>query len=151
MNLRDYLSNCDEVNERIENVDRAGETTTKVLGIRWNATDDTIFFVCNEKTFSKVSKRTVLSQINGYCYDPLGLLTPLMTRAKVFLQDLHKHKYGWDEVLSEGDQGTWKNIKTISARLPKPCQEGSLTIQMRNTRFPSLWTAPNEHMLVAYM
>ncbi|EYC05914.1 hypothetical protein Y032_0079g1255 [Ancylostoma ceylanicum] len=92
MNLRDYLSNSVEVNERIKEHDRATNTSTKILGIGWNSTDDTISFECIDKGSSKISKRTVLSQINGYCYDPLGLLTPLMTPAKVFLQNLHKQK-----------------------------------------------------------
>ncbi|EYC27487.1 hypothetical protein Y032_0009g755 [Ancylostoma ceylanicum] len=111
MNLRDYLSNSVEVNERIKEHDRATNTSTKILGIGWNSTDDTISFECTDKGSSKISKRTVLSQINGYCYDPLGLLTPLMTPAKVFLQDLHKQKYGWDTELLQTDQETWRSIK----------------------------------------
>ncbi|KHJ94999.1 Pao retrotransposon peptidase [Oesophagostomum dentatum] len=111
MNLRDYLSNRAEVNNKIEECDRATTMNMKVLGIDWNAIEDTISFTCNERTSTKTSKRTVLSQINGFCYDPLGMLTPLMTAAKVFLQDLHKQKYGWDENLSLSDQDSWNAIK----------------------------------------
>ncbi|KAK5976922.1 Pao retrotransposon peptidase [Trichostrongylus colubriformis] len=110
MNLRDYLSNSVSVNNSIEEPDRAKSTEIKVLGIHWNAIKDTITLQCITKHFNKISKRTVLSQINGYCYDPLGLLSPLMTPAKIFLQDLHKKKYGWDDSLSEEDTNTWKSI-----------------------------------------
>ncbi|KAK5966088.1 hypothetical protein GCK32_001360 [Trichostrongylus colubriformis] len=110
MNLRDYLSNSVSVNNSIEEPDRAKSTEIKVLGIHWNAIKDTITLRCITKHFNKISKRTVLSQINGYCYDPLGLLSPLMTPAKIFLQNLHKKKYGWDDSLSEEDTNTWKSI-----------------------------------------
>ncbi|VDP50401.1 unnamed protein product, partial [Heligmosomoides polygyrus] len=90
MNLRDYLSNSAYVNKTIPDSDRAASTDIKVLGIQWNAEGDTLSLKCVEKQSVKVSKRTVLSQINGYCFDPLGLLTPLLIPAKIFLQDLHK-------------------------------------------------------------
>ncbi|RCN39754.1 Pao retrotransposon peptidase, partial [Ancylostoma caninum] len=111
MNLRNYLSNNVEGNKRIREYDRATNTTTKILGICWNSTDDTISFECNDKGSGKISKRSVLSQINGYCYDPLSLLTPLMTPAEVFLQDLHKQKHGWDTELLQTDKEIWRSIK----------------------------------------
>ncbi|VDO39649.1 unnamed protein product [Haemonchus placei] len=112
MNLRDYLSNSTSVNNRIPEADRTTTTEVKVLGILWNTTEDTISLKCCEKRFDKISKRTVPSQINGFCYDPLGLLSPLMTPAKVFLQDLHKQKYSWDAPLSRQDQRSWGEIKS---------------------------------------
>ncbi|KAK5965068.1 Pao retrotransposon peptidase [Trichostrongylus colubriformis] len=131
MNLRDYLSNSPYVNRRIPEVDRATSTEVKVLGILWNSIQDTISLKCYEKQFDKTSKRTVLSQINGYCYDPLGLLSPLMTPAKVFLQDLHKQKYGWDAPLSSQDQKSWEIIKHdisgFQITLPRKVVEKSST------------------------
>ncbi|KHJ94403.1 Pao retrotransposon peptidase [Oesophagostomum dentatum] len=52
-----------------------------------------------------------VAKINGLCFDPLGLITPLLTKAKIFLQDLHKKKLGWDDALSEEDCGAWNTIK----------------------------------------
>uniref|UniRef100_A0A183GRU9 Reverse transcriptase domain-containing protein n=1 Tax=Heligmosomoides polygyrus TaxID=6339 RepID=A0A183GRU9_HELPZ len=77
MNLRDYLSNSAHVNIGIPALDRASSTEIKVLGMLWNAMEDTISLKCGEKQANKISKRTILSQINGCCFDPLGLLTPL--------------------------------------------------------------------------
>ncbi|KAK5982817.1 Pao retrotransposon peptidase, partial [Trichostrongylus colubriformis] len=131
MNLRDYLSNSPYVNRRIPEVDRATSTEVKVLGVLWNSIQDTISLKCYEKQFDKTSKRTVLSQINGFCYDPLGLLSPLMTPAKVFLQDLHKQKYGWDAPLSSQDQKSWEVIKHdisgFQITLPRKVVEKSST------------------------
>ncbi|CAJ0589127.1 unnamed protein product [Cylicocyclus nassatus] len=94
MNLRDYLSDSAAVNAQIKDVDRAKNRELKVLGIKWKADDDTLVMECADKEQVKITKRSVLSQINGFCFDPLGLLTPLMIPAKIFLQDIHKLKLG---------------------------------------------------------
>ncbi|KHJ87440.1 Pao retrotransposon peptidase, partial [Oesophagostomum dentatum] len=104
MNLRDYLSNSKEVNEKISESDRAKSPEVKVLGITWNAISDTLQLKCIDKKHSRVTKRTILRKINGFCFDPLGLLTPLIVPAKVLLQDVHKQKLGWDEMLPEEEQ-----------------------------------------------
>ncbi|KAK6033276.1 hypothetical protein OSTOST_00504 [Ostertagia ostertagi] len=62
---------------------RANSTEIKVLGIHRNAIGDTITLQCSKKQVNKISRRTVLSQINGYCYDPLGLLSPDDTRQDI--------------------------------------------------------------------
>ncbi|CAJ0598230.1 unnamed protein product [Cylicocyclus nassatus] len=111
MNLRDYLSNCKDVNDNIKESDRAKGPDVKVLGLKWKAADDTLLMECVDKEHAKVTKRTVLSQINGFCFDPLGLLTPLMIPAKIFLQDIHKQKLGWDVPLPQEEAQKWKTIK----------------------------------------
>ncbi|VDP15125.1 unnamed protein product [Heligmosomoides polygyrus] len=85
MNLRDYLSNSTLVNIEIPKPDRASSTEIKVIGILWNSMKGTISLKCGEKPANKISKRTILSQISGCCLDPLGLLTPLMTPAKILV------------------------------------------------------------------
>ncbi|VDL82466.1 unnamed protein product [Nippostrongylus brasiliensis] len=110
MNLRDYLSNSAFVNKKIPDSDRAAYIDIKVLGVQWDAAGDTIPLKCAEKQSVRISKRSVLCQLNGYGFDPLGLLTPLLTPTKIFLQDLHKKKYGWDVPLSADDEATWRAI-----------------------------------------
>ncbi|CAJ0607513.1 unnamed protein product [Cylicocyclus nassatus] len=111
MNLRDYLSDSAAVNAQIKDVDRATNRELKVLGIKWKADDDTLVMECADKEQVKITKRSVLSQINGFCFDPLGLLTPLMIPAKIFLQDIHKLKLGWDTILPEEQIQRWKTIQ----------------------------------------
>ncbi|WKY11983.1 hypothetical protein Q1695_003502 [Nippostrongylus brasiliensis] len=133
MNLRDYLSNSANVNRSIPESDRATSIDMKVLGIQWNALGDSISLKCVEKQSVKVSKRTILSQINGYCFDPLGLLTPLLLPAKIFLQDLHKKKSGWDAPLSEEDETTWRaihaKINGFEITLPRKVMEKKSSTQ----------------------
>ncbi|KAK6032675.1 hypothetical protein OSTOST_01129 [Ostertagia ostertagi] len=75
MNLRDYLSNSVVVNKNIMDSDRANSTEIKVLGIHWNTVEDITTLKFSKKQVNKISKRTDLGQISGYCYDPLRLLT----------------------------------------------------------------------------
>ncbi|XGW33923.1 hypothetical protein V3C99_017996 [Haemonchus contortus] len=98
------LLNSATVNKNIAEWDQAASTERKVLEMQWKDIGDTITLRCTEKQANKASKRTVLSQINGYCYDPLDLLSPLMVAAKILLQDLYKQKCGLDDVLSERNQ-----------------------------------------------
>ncbi|KAK6032674.1 hypothetical protein OSTOST_01128 [Ostertagia ostertagi] len=117
MNLRDYLSNSVVVNKNIMDSDRANSTEIKVLGIHWNAIEDTITLQCSKKQVNKISKRTVLSQINGYCYDPLGLLSPLMIPAKIFLQGLHKQKYACRGEVAEKERNDKAHTVDICGQL----------------------------------
>ncbi|VDO33616.1 unnamed protein product [Heligmosomoides polygyrus] len=59
MNLRDYLSNSAHVNIEIPASDRASSTEIKVLGILWNAMEDTISL----KLFVDSSKRAYACSI----------------------------------------------------------------------------------------
>ncbi|RCN33861.1 Pao retrotransposon peptidase, partial [Ancylostoma caninum] len=99
----------------------------KVLGLSWNSIDDTLSFTCTEKTQKKISKRTVLSQINGFCFDPLGLLTPLIVPVKVFLQYIHKMKLGWDMPLPDEASQQWNSIRSniigFSKSIPRKALE----------------------------
>ncbi|KHJ85669.1 Pao retrotransposon peptidase, partial [Oesophagostomum dentatum] len=123
MNLRDYLSNCSTVNECIPVQDRAPSTAAKVLGIQWNSNNDQIALQCAIRMHTKTTKRAVLSQINGLCFDPLGLITPLLTKAKIFLQDLHIKKLGWDDALTQEDCQEWniirKEMTNFAVSLPR--------------------------------
>ncbi|KAL6742657.1 hypothetical protein Aduo_015787 [Ancylostoma duodenale] len=111
MNLRDYLSNCPFVNDNIPAPDRASSNVAKVFGIQWNSDHDELALECSAKMHKRATKRSVLSQIIGLCFDPLGLLTPLLTKGKTFLQDLHKKKLGWDDPLPDEDSETWTSIR----------------------------------------
>ncbi|XP_055543232.1 uncharacterized protein LOC129728796 [Wyeomyia smithii] len=70
----------------------------KTLGLIWNPTED--YFTYHVKTFAlqnstTVTKRMVLSDI-GRLFDPLGFLGPIITLAKILMQDLWRLKLNWD-------------------------------------------------------
>ncbi|XP_033241627.1 uncharacterized protein [Drosophila pseudoobscura] len=87
-----------------------GSDVTKTLGLAWNPTSDELLFsFCPNQVPSKPTKRVVLSTIARF-YDPLGLIGPVITKAKIFLQQLWKEKLHWDESLPVSLRTTWINF-----------------------------------------
>ncbi|XP_050062971.1 uncharacterized protein LOC126552323 [Aphis gossypii] len=56
-----------------------------------------------------MSKRSLLSDISKI-FDPLGLLTPVLIKGKIFLQQLWTLKLGWDSPLSTDFVSRWKRF-----------------------------------------
>lgn len=57
-----------------------------------------------------MTKRSILAQIASL-YDPLGLLGPVIIKAKILLQVLWKLQLTWDEVVSEEIQTVWRTFQ----------------------------------------
>ncbi|XP_054085767.1 uncharacterized protein LOC128921644 [Zeugodacus cucurbitae] len=86
-------------------------SSTTVLGLRWNPITDTLFFkvkVCNFDTVP--TKRIVLSDI-ARLYDPLGMLAPVVVTAKIFVQNLWLAKLNWDTPLPFELCETWMKYR----------------------------------------
>ena len=111
MNLREWLTNSPEVNNKIKPEDQVEDKVTKVLGIVWNAQSDELSINTKkvEATEPATTKREVLSTIASI-YDPLGMVTPAVINMKIFLQDLWEKEIDWDDPLDEDDKEKWKNI-----------------------------------------
>ena len=77
--------------------------TQNVLGISWNPYTDNMNIVVGEKLILEDSwrftKRKILSLVSGV-FDPLGWVSPLTVRGKIFLQTLWKEEMGWDQTLN---------------------------------------------------
>lgn len=58
-----------------------------------------------------VTKRSVTSEV-AKLFDPLGLLAPIVVKAKIFIQHLWQLTLDWDEPLSEKLCPTWKAFRT---------------------------------------
>ena len=88
-------------------------TTQKILGLNWDSKEDTIVY--NLSALAKlhagepVTKRNVLSLI-AKIFDPLGLITPITTMLKVFMQRLFEIKLDWDEPLPATLQSEWASL-----------------------------------------
>ena len=84
-----------------------GSDVTKTLGLIWDpAIDNFLFSFSQILEPKKVTKRLVLGMIARF-YDPLGLIGPIVAKAKIFLQRLWKENLNWDESLPQSLHSTW--------------------------------------------
>ena len=78
--------------------------TQNVLGLAWNPHEAHLHIVVREKLIHedswKFAKRKILSLASSV-FDPLGWVSPLTVRGKIFLQTLWKEKLGWDQTLND--------------------------------------------------
>jgi len=81
----------------------------KILGLFWDASSDTLRFKvppvpsCAKNT---VTKRKILSDIASI-FDPLGLVGPVVIRARILLQAMWLEKIDWDEAIPAFMQEEW--------------------------------------------
>ncbi|XP_078051526.1 uncharacterized protein LOC144477665 [Augochlora pura] len=85
-----------------------GDATVKTLGVSWNARNDHIIYTVNPNIDTRVTKRRILSTI-AKIFDPLGLLAPVITTAKILMQQLWKLQLTWDESLPASIHAEWTN------------------------------------------
>ncbi|XP_044313447.1 uncharacterized protein LOC123037368 [Drosophila rhopaloa] len=96
-------------------------STTKTLGIKWDAQNDVFQYNIKAPTPCKtITKRAMLSHASTL-FDPAGWLTPIVIHAKLLLQSLWKEGQDWDECVKPTTLTTWNKflevlpyIKTIS-------------------------------------
>lgn len=123
--LRKWCSNSSTLMSRISTTSTeptyrlslTDEDTVSTLGLSWQPSSDTFHFsLANWNPPGNMTKRSLLSDINRI-YDPLGLLSPVLIKGKVFLQQLWSLKLNWDSTLSPDLQGRWikfySSLKTL--------------------------------------
>ncbi|CAJ0606483.1 unnamed protein product [Cylicocyclus nassatus] len=111
MNLREFMSNSQSTMLSIPEHDRMTihGHFVKFLGIKWDPKLDVLHVPINIAHQPVTSKRTAL-RVYASTFDPLGLLTPLLVRPKMFIQDLWEAGYDWDDPFTEEDAQRWNNI-----------------------------------------
>jgi hypothetical protein len=121
-NNRELLNGLSEqdINDKL----LLGESqTVKTLGVVWNSSDDSILYSVKVNPLTReITKRTISSEI-AKIYDPLGLLAPVIIRAKLLLQRIWTLKIDWDESLPADLHTEWRKYYT---QLPL----------LNNVRFP---------------
>ncbi|XP_057671148.1 uncharacterized protein LOC130902885 [Diorhabda carinulata] len=72
---------------------------SKALGLVWNSQSDTLHFSTDSIQIenNNFTKREILSVI-AQLFDPLGLVGPVIVKAKVIMQKLWQHKVDWDQI-----------------------------------------------------
>lgn len=85
-------------------------TPNKILGLVWNPNVDTLHFSSTLTSTGKLTKRMLAFEI-AKLYDPLGLISSILIRAKTILQELWLSKTDWDELLPPDLQDRWISFR----------------------------------------
>ena len=106
MELRKWKSNNPEVMQHCKEVSPStdlDQVERKVLGMHWNSVEDFFYYVTKPPKLSSVtyiSKRMIISSV-AKLHDPLGLIAPIVFKAKMMIQKLWSAGLEWDENIQE--------------------------------------------------
>ena len=107
--LTKFSSNGVAVLQAIPKEDRAAQVrdlnlgsdylpADRALGVYWDVQTDSLGFDVDVDSFHRrpVTRRGILSATAAF-YDPFGIASPFVIRARILLQELTRLKLGWDE------------------------------------------------------
>lgn len=129
MPLRKWRSNSEQLVQELAGENEASllfdvEEQTSVLGIKWMPKDDELALVVRANpSFDELTKRIILSIISRL-FDPTGLVAPVLTKAKLLVQELWKSNLNWDDPVSpeitEMWNSLWSSIDSLNqVRIPR--------------------------------
>lgn len=110
--LRALGSTNDDVNKSFQ----SHLEPEKVLGMLWNASDDSFCYSVNRSRIGddiisgakRPTKREVL-KVLMMIFDPLGLIAHFLIHLKVLMQDVWRSGIQWDQQLKDVEFGKWMN------------------------------------------
>lgn len=86
------------------------QQTIKTLGVIWETEPDQFSIEVQDiRTDEQWTKRKVFSAI-AQLYDPLGLISPVVSWAKIRMQHLWLSTVDWDDPIPEAIRTTWKEF-----------------------------------------
>ncbi|KAK6729050.1 hypothetical protein RB195_006229 [Necator americanus] len=130
MNLREYISNSNEVNSQIPIRDSLENGPLKFLGVNYNTILDNFKVMTHFRPVSQIAKKEIVNQINSV-YDPIGLAAPLLVRLKAIMREVFEHKdLEWTDVLDLPICERWnklcENVNNAVISVPRSIsQQGS--------------------------
>ncbi|XP_059225962.1 uncharacterized protein LOC131998022 [Stomoxys calcitrans] len=115
--LRKWCSNNEHIvksskEDKENEIININETTNvKTLGLQWKPKEDEFRFKISEYPAESTTKRLALSYL-AKIFDPLGLLTPVIITAKLFIQSLWLLEMQWDQKIDGDLEISWKEFVT---------------------------------------
>ena len=111
INLREWISSSQKVNDNLQSEDRLKDKVLKVFGIVWNTvTDDIQMSRTQSDSMQPATTKTEVLAATMSTFDPLGWLIPSAIVMKIFLQELWEKGREWDGKMSDGEIKRWKKI-----------------------------------------
>ncbi|GBO43773.1 hypothetical protein AVEN_79693-1 [Araneus ventricosus] len=112
------------------------QSTVKTLGMMWNNCEDAFLFDISTSSTTEFTKRDVLPQI-ARLFDPLGLLGPVISKAKIFIQRLWLLQIDWSQKLPSDIAQEWSSFLS------------SLNY-MKNIKIPRFVLRPNPKEIILH-
>lgn len=113
-NDKDLLKNFELFDDLEINVLNIGQgEQNKTLGVFWDSNEDVITYKINVSSVLPlriISKRSILSVV-CQVFDPLGLVGPVIIKAKLIIQELWRAKIGWDDELPSNTLKIWLDFQ----------------------------------------
>lgn len=89
------------------------ENPCTVLGITWNPAPDILKIHTPSSLDKSVLTKRVILSIIAQCYDPLGLVNPVIVQGKLLMQHLWHLRLQWDTPINDPHiQSTWTKFLT---------------------------------------
>lgn len=115
--LQKWVSNHPSILRSIPTDKQADSLTIKIeentiiqtLGLSWRPSSDSFHFITEMSSITTITKRTVLSTI-AKLFDPLGLISPVIIKAKILMQELWSIKLEWDDPLPTTTAIQWETF-----------------------------------------
>ena len=132
-NLTKWISNSPDVITEVPFSDpskkaqeRVFDTLTeeRALGVCWRVQEDQLSFQVQRMEQPR-TKRGVLSMLSSV-YDPLGLASPFVLRARRIIQNLCCTKIGWDDPIDEMEREQWDQWVSGLLDMDKICMSRCL-------------------------
>ena len=105
----------------------------RALGVHWDVETDTLGCQVNVESFQKrpITRRGMLSATASF-YDPFGIASPCVIRARMLQQDLTRLRLGWDERVPLKYSKAWnkwlQDLHLLAQyRIPRMVCAGSLS------------------------
>ncbi|XP_059048166.1 uncharacterized protein LOC131843520 [Achroia grisella] len=117
--LKKWASNCSSLLDDICLEDQTPNNFHGILGLSWDPVQDTLSYPTHEMVSScpsPLSKRSIMSQ-TARLYDPCGFISPIVMRAKCFMQTLWRNSLGWDEHLPANLVAEWEEYYSSLSHL----------------------------------
>ncbi|GFW90775.1 integrase catalytic domain-containing protein [Trichonephila clavipes] len=110
MELHKLCANHEKLSPDSEqNYNFATLTETKTLGVSWKPNLDCFLIKVKVYLDSSYTKRDVLSTI-AKIFDPVGLMAPVISKAKIFLQRLWRSKLECNDLLPAEEYREWQQF-----------------------------------------
>ncbi|XP_055543428.1 uncharacterized protein LOC129728978 [Wyeomyia smithii] len=111
-NVEVLMKNVSEelTGDRFDITDDNSRAVVKTLGVVWNPREDWFSFNVVKCEASAITRRKILSEV-AKIFDPLGLIGPVITTAKLILREISMLQTDWDDPVPQDLLRAWQSFR----------------------------------------